>query len=148
MFPQSTSPYTYRAAVTKVTDGDTIHCDIELMSRFGTEIPPLDIECDLGFSFWMKPILDAKIWYRDQRIRLYGINAPETRGVTKEAGNSSKTFLRSLIMNQDILLQTIKVKERDKSDNFGRYLGVVFLQGVNVNERLIAEGYAEAKHYR
>jgi micrococcal nuclease len=134
--------------ITRTIDGDTVCCDIELMSRFGADIPPSDVECDLGFSFWMKPILDAKIWYRDRRVRLYGINAPETRGATKEAGNKSKAFLRSLVQDREVLLQTIKVKEKDKADDFGRYLGIIYFQGVNVNERLVAEGYAEAKHYR
>ena len=44
--------YQYKAIITKVIDGDTV-----------------DVDIDLGFDVWLK----------NQRIRLYGIDTPESR---------------------------------------------------------------------
>ena len=44
--------YTYRCNVIKIIDGDTV-----------------DVDIDLGFGVWLKK----------QRIRMYGIDTPESR---------------------------------------------------------------------
>ena len=44
--------YEYRCTVVKIVDGDTV-----------------DVDIDLGFGVWMKK----------QRIRMYGIDTPESR---------------------------------------------------------------------
>ena len=44
--------YEYNCKIVKVVDGDTV-----------------DVDIDLGFG----------VWLRDQRIRLYGIDTPESR---------------------------------------------------------------------
>ena len=49
--------YTYNCKIVKVIDGDTV-----------------DIDIDLGFS----------VWLHKQRIRLYGIDTPESRTRDKE----------------------------------------------------------------
>jgi len=112
--------YHYRANVTGVYDGDTCTVDI-----------------DLGLH----------IWARSEKIRLHGINAPELRGEERPAGLKSRDFLRSVILNQSILLETIK----DRSGKYGRYLGIIWLsrdgKWINVNDLLVEKGFAVAKEY-
>lgn len=117
--------YEYKAKVTNVYDGDTITIDI-----------------DLGMHAWMK----------DEKIRLYGINTPEIRGSEREQGLKSRDYLRDLILDKEIILQTIK----DKKEKHGRYLGVIWLfeikdnkiiKKININEKLVNDGYAQYKDY-
>ena len=111
--------YTYNAHVTKVYDGDTITVDI-----------------DLGLGVWLK----------GQKIRLFGINAPELRGDTHDEGIKSRDFLRKLVLDKDVTVVTYK----DKKGKWGRWLGDVFLSrnyiseiDLCVNSVLITEGCAE-----
>lgn len=58
--------YEYKAVISRVVDGDTV-----------------DVDIDLGFNVWLKK----------QRIRLYGIDTPESRTrdkVEKVFGNLAK----------------------------------------------------------
>ena len=103
--------YKYSAHVTKVYDGDTITVDI-----------------DLGFGIIMKK----------QKIRLYGINTPEIRGEQRPEGIISKDYLSNLILDKDIILETIK----DKTGKYGRLLGIVWLDYVNINDKLVEENMA------
>jgi micrococcal nuclease len=86
-------PYIYKGFVLKIIDGDT-----------------LDILVDLGFHI-QKTI----------RVRIYGINCPETRGEEKDAGLKSKNFVKELIDGKEILLKTHK----DKKDKYGRWLAEI-----------------------
>ena len=65
--------YTYKANVTAVYDGDTCTVDI-----------------DLGLHTWV----------RNEKIRLYGINAPEIRGI--ECGSGSRTYRSSYCIGRTI----------------------------------------------
>ena len=117
--------YTYRAQVVRVIDGDTIDFDI-----------------DLGFSTWV----------HKQRIRLYGIDAPEVKkykGVTDEEkarGLALKATLEQMLHpGKLVTLET----HADKKGKFGRYLGVVILEsGINLNDWLVEEGLVEVNFYR
>ncbi len=113
--------YQYKAFVTKVYDGDTI-----------------TVEIDLGFKTSVK----------GEKIRLSRINTPEVRGVSREEGLKSRDYLRTLILNKEILLETIK----DKKGKYGRYLGELFFkqeneEWLNINDHLVEEGFAEYKEY-
>ncbi|MCW4050800.1 MAG: thermonuclease family protein, partial [Candidatus Bathyarchaeota archaeon] len=77
----SRKPYTYRAVVVSVYDGDTIRADI-----------------DLGFGFWA----------HRRPLRLADIDAPELRGDTLEAGRVARDFLKKLVMGRDVLIETSK----------------------------------------
>jgi micrococcal nuclease len=76
--------YYYQAIVKSVYDGDTCTADI-----------------DLGLNLWI----------HDEKIRLFGINAPEIRGAEKADGLKSRDFLREKIDGKSILIQTIKDKK-------------------------------------
>lgn len=110
--------YTYKAKLIRVIDGDTI-----------------DAEIDLGFSVYVK-----------QRIRLYGINTPDSRSKDleiREKGISSKARLNE-ILTREFIVETIL----NKRGKFGRILGVVFTSNeddgtlTNINETLVTEGHA------
>lgn len=110
--------YIYRIKkVHKVVDGDTI-----------------DVDIDLGFNV---------SYY--QRVRLAGIDTPESRTVDayeKKLGLEVKEELKKRIeAAKDIV---IKTQKPDSTEKYGRILGWLYLDGaeVSVNEALIASGYA------
>ncbi len=112
--------YYYRAKIISVYDGDTVRVDI-----------------DLGL----------KMWVHNEKIRLARINAPELRGDQKKAGLLSRDFLRGLVLEKEVILQTIK----DRQGKYGRYLAEIWLkqndEWVNVNDLLVKEGYAVYQQY-
>ncbi len=115
------SLYHYRALVISVYDGDTCTTDI-----------------DLGLGVWM----------RNEKLRLYGINAPELLGPERPEGLQSRDYLRSLINGKEIIIETYK----DKRGKYGRYLAKVLLdQGngaiLNVNDDLVDKGFAVYQDY-
>ena len=117
--------YEYRINIVKIIDGDTV-----------------DVDIDLGFGVWLKK----------QRVRLYGIDTPESRTrdlVEKRFGNMAKAYLKERLSGGAILGTRL-----DKKGKFGRILGEFFVvehgahtdQKINVNEELIAKHYAVAYH--
>lgn len=110
----------YRAKVVDVYDGDTCRMDI-----------------DLGLGTW-------KHW---EAVRIHRINAPEMRGADKDKGTLSRDFLRSLILDKEVYLQTIK----DSKGKYGRYLGEIWLEQdgvyINVNDKMVETGHAEYHDY-
>ena len=121
--------YEYNAVVDKVVDGDTIDCTI-----------------DLGFSTWKKI-----------RVRLEGINAPESRTRDKEEkakGLITKARLIE-ILNYNDNKCVLQVSGLGK---FGRALASVYVTSlspasedssitlINVNQQLITEGLAVEYH--
>ena len=67
------------------------------------------------------------------KVRLFGIDAPEK---TQEYGLESKEYLMSLIKDKVII---IKGKTYDK---YGRLLGTIYIDGMNVNEMMVQTGNA------
>ena len=103
--------YQYRAKLIKIVDGDTI-----------------DAQIDLGFGIFVK-----------KRIRLYGINAPETRTrdlEEKKQGKKAKKRLKEILneSNGEFLLNS------KGFGKFGRCLGEIFIDKLNINSLLINEG--------
>ena len=87
--------FEYKCKMVKVVDGDTV-----------------DVDIDLGFG----------VWLRKQRIRLYGIDTPESRtsdDVEKVYGLAAKDFLIKWTNAGDLTLKTFK----DGKGKFGRILG-------------------------
>ena len=67
------------------------------------------------------------------RVRMHGIDAPENGQAYSQV---SKQYLGNLIFNQKV---TIEVKSRDK---YRRVVGMVIVGDKNINEIMLAEGYA------
>mgnify|MGYP001155072967 CR=1 FL=1 len=107
--------YDYNCKVERIVDGDTI-----------------DVVLDLGFD----------ILYRT-RVRLYGIDTPEsrTRDLEEKArGLLAKEYLSTKIKNaENIVIQT---KLKDSRGKFGRVLGSVIADGINLNNQLTLNHYA------
>ena len=106
--------YEYKATIRRVVDGDTV-----------------DVTLDLGFN----------ILY-NSRIRLHGIDAPESRTrdlEEKKRGLAAKDRVKELCpVGSSIILKTIK----DGRGKYGRILGEIYVDGLNVNVQLVKEGLA------
>ena len=111
--------YEYKCKMVKVVDGDTV-----------------DVDIDLGFGVWM----------RDQRIRLYGIETPETRtsdDQEKVYGLAAKDFVVKWTNAGDLSLKTFK----DDRGKFGRILGEIWYgEKHNVNQLLVDNHHAVRYH--
>ncbi len=93
----------------------------------------VDMRVDCGFSI-----------STGQRLRLYGINTPEVRGAEREAGLAAKEYVINRFSEaEEVVIRTI----RDKKGKYGRYLAVIYLDGVDLNEELVQVGHAERKDY-
>jgi len=115
--------YEYKCKLVKVVDGDTV-----------------DVDIDLGFGIWLK----------DERVRIMGIDTPESRTsdkVEKVFGLASKYRLKDLV-EKDATLKTFAAKDgEDMKGKFGRILGDFILDdGTLVTEVLINEGHAVKYH--
>lgn len=110
--------YRYAVKVTRVVDGDTV-----------------DVDIDLGFGVWMKK----------QRIRMYGIDTPESRTrdlEEKKYGLAAKKFLTGMLDDEaGIILKTHK----DKEGKFGRILGELW-RTTNYADQSINEYMIEKHH--
>lgn len=106
--------YRYNVNVTRVVDGDTV-----------------DVDIDLGFG----------MIYKKQRVRMMGIDTPESRTRDLEEkfyGKQSKAHLVSILAEGDIQLLS-----HDKG-KFGRILGELFIgsSSYSINQQMIDEYHA------
>ena len=122
-YAQSAAPinenslYIYRANVVDMHDADSITVDL-----------------DLGFY----------IWLHKREFQLYGIKAPDVTGTEKAEGEKARDFLKGKIFGKQVILQSIKnPKEEEQKERNGEFLAIVWLDGININELLIKEGYAK-----
>lgn len=69
------------------------------------------------------------------KVRLYGIDAPETK---QDFGKASKQYLSSLIAGR-----IVEVKSNGQ-DRYGRVLGTIYLDNADINAKTVEEGYAWA----
>ena len=110
--------YEYKCKILRVVDGDTV-----------------DVDIDLGFGVWM----------HKERIRLYGIDTPESRTrdlEEKRYGNMAKELVKSYMPVGS--MQTL-ITEKDKSGKYGRILGKFRLEdGSILNDFMIEKHYAVA----
>jgi micrococcal nuclease len=111
----------YKVNIIKVVDGDTV-----------------DVDIDLGFGIWLKK----------ERVRIMGIDTPESRTsdkMEKVFGLAAKNRLISLLGAEAILHTQVSKKGEDMKGKFGRVLGnFVSLNGEKCAAVLIREGHAVA----
>jgi micrococcal nuclease len=75
------------------------------------------------------------------KIRLYGIDAPETTKGKKPGepfGNASRDYLASLVSRRSVKVEILDI------DRYRRMVAILWLAGQNVNQEMIAAGMAEA----
>jgi len=118
--------YEYKCKLVKIVDGDTV-----------------DVDIDLGFGVWMK----------DERVRIMGIDTPESRTrdkVEKQFGLAAKKRLKELLGKSAVLKTQVNRDGEDMRGKFGRVLGDFNVYDSNkdswrpVTEILVEEGHAVA----
>jgi len=111
--------YEYSCQITRVVDGDTV-----------------DVILDLGFSILHKC-----------RVRLYGIDTPESRTRNKDEkarGKLSSKYLKDAIDNGKKIVLRSKLK--DSKGKYGRVLGEIIVDDININVAMIENHLAVAYH--
>ena len=111
--------YQYNCRIDRVVDGDTV-----------------DVDIDLGFDVWLKK----------QRIRLYGVDAPESRTRDKEEkvyGLAAKHFVENLLPKSST--QVLRTR-KDGVGKYGRILGEFLVDNTTVNQLLI-DTHNAVKYY-
>nr|AAR07765.1 hypothetical protein LV220 [Klebsiella pneumoniae CG43] len=73
------------------------------------------------------------------RIRLYGIDAPESK---QAFGQKAKQTMIQLVANQIVNIQD------HGQDAYGRMLGTIYLKSQDINSIMVAEGMAWAYRYQ
>ena len=82
--------YEYRCKVRRVVDGDTV-----------------DIDIDLGFG----------VWLHKERVRIYGIDTPESRTrdkVEKRFGLLAKEFVKGFVKGSSVILRTQNTMPKER----------------------------------
>ena len=107
--------YEYKSQVTKIVDGDTI-----------------DVNIFLGF--------DVVLY--NQRVRLYGIDTPESRTRDKEE-KVRRLLSKKYVQDRCPVDSFIRLKSYDRG-KFGRILGEIYEidSELSINEKMIEDGYA------
>ena len=115
--------YEYKVNILKVVDGDTV-----------------DVDIDLGFGCWL----------RNERVRIMGIDTPESRTsdkIEKVFGEAAKQRLTSLLSSEATLISQVSKMGENMKGKFGRILGdFKTINDQVVTEVLMAEGHAVAYH--
>ena len=105
--------YEYNCEVKRVVDGDTV-----------------DVVIDLGFDI-----------HYASRVRLYGIDTPESRTRNKDEkvrGLMSKKYLTDALSKGQVVIKTHK----DKKGKFGRVLGEMYVADKNINLMMVDDNLA------
>jgi len=74
-------------------------------------------------------------------FRLYGVNAPEVKEPFFE---EAKVFIQNLVLGKEI---SFEQETNYKVDKFGRELGYMFINGINLNIELVRNGLARVVLY-
>ena len=107
--------YHYKAKIDRVVDGDTV-----------------DVSIDLGFDMHSR-----------QRVRLWGINTPECRTRDKREKALGLAAIARLIEILGFADNHCVIATRlDRKGKFGRVLGILYVDDLDINEQLIEEGHA------
>ena len=112
--------YEYKCKeIKKIVDGDT-----------------LDVVLDLGFNI-----------FHSCRVRMAGIDTPEsrTRDLDEKArGKLAKEFLKNWVTEYENNKKNIVIKTKKEiaKGKFGRVLGELWVEGVNVNEDMMESYHA------
>ena len=110
--------YEYKVNILKVVDGDTV-----------------DVDIDLGFGCWL----------RNERVRIVGIDTPESRTsdkIEKVFGEAAKQRVTSLLSSEATLISQISKMGENMKGKFGRILG----DFKTINDQIISTTLMEEGH--
>ena len=105
--------YEYNCEIKRAVDGDTV-----------------DVVIDLGFDI-----------HYASRVRLYGIDTPESRTRNKDEkvrGLMSKQYLIDELDKGQVVIKT----KKDKKGKFGRVLGELYVDDKNINLMMVDDFHA------
>ena len=108
----------YKVNILKVVDGDTV-----------------DVDIDLGFG----------VWLRNERVRIMGIDTPESRTsdkIEKVFGEAAKQRVTSLLSSEATLISQISKMGENMKGKFGRILG----DFKTINDQIISTTLMEEGH--
>ena len=108
----------YKVNILKVVDGDTV-----------------DVDIDLGFG----------VWLRNERVRIVGIDCPESRTsdkIEKVFGEAAKQRVTSLLSSEATLISQISKMGENMKGKFGRILG----DFKTINDQIISTTLMEEGH--
>lgn len=106
----------YNATVDEVIDGDTIDATFHL--GLNTE--------------------------RKERLRVFGINAWETRGEEREKGLIAKREAKEILPEgKKIVVHTLG----DDKGKYGRYLAIIYVDGEQFNSWVVEQGHGKYQEY-
>ena len=94
------------------------------------------VDIDLGFG----------VWLHKERVRIYGIDTPESRTRDKEEkkyGLMAKEFVKQFVKGDSIKLTTQKYDAKGK---FGRILGDIIVDNKSLSDTMIQEHHAVIYH--
>jgi len=112
--------YEYRCVIKRIVDGDTV-----------------DVDIDLGFGVWM----------HKERVRLLGIDTPESRTrdlEEKKFGLIAKEYVKAHMPVGST--QTIRT-QKDKTGKFGRILGDFVLEDGKVLTQDMLENHMAVEYF-
>lgn len=120
--PSAIQIYEYWGHVLNVVDGDTV-----------------DFEISLGFDI-----------STTKRFRLLGIDTPEIYSVPRDspeyrAGRDAADFLEQLLPVGS--WAELKVHITSRREKYGRWLAEIFVNGENINEKILSSGHASRIDY-
>lgn len=107
--------FLYPAEVERVIDGDTVVVDLYL---------------GLGV------VLD------DQYVRLYGIDAWETKGEERSKGLLAKEYVIKRLKQGKVEIEIRPEWGKDGKGKYGRWLGRVYVDGKDINTESVEKGHA------
>ena len=110
--------YEYKVNILKVVDGDIV-----------------DVDIDLGFG----------VWLRNERVRIVGIDCPESRTsdrIEKVFGEAAKQRLTSLLSSEATLISQVSKMGENMKGKFGRILG----DFKTINDQIISTTLMEEGH--
>ena len=114
--------YEYRCKIIRVVDGDTV-----------------DVDIDLGFG----------VWLHKERVRIYGIDTPESRTrdlEEKRYGLAAKEFVKEFVRDKGGSNIVLRTRKYDAKGKFGRILGDIVVDNVSMSETMIKEHHAVPYH--
>ena len=114
--------YEYRCKIIRVVDGDTV-----------------DVDIDLGFG----------VWLHKERVRIYGIDTPESRTrdlEEKRYGLAAKEFVKEFVRDKGGSNIVLRTRKYDAKGKFGRILGDIIVDNVSMSENMIKEHHAVPYH--
>ena len=103
--------YEYNCKIVRIIAGDRV-----------------DVEFDLGFA----------VWLNNQRLRLFGVDSPESRtrdAEEKKFGILAKNFVKGRLPVGS--MQILRTRLDDSRGKFGRILGEFVLEETTLNQLLI-----------